>query len=353
MHSSTSSSDRAPQGPWLRTWAVAALVAVVVLAGLELFWRAQGHRPSTVDDKDLWAVHRGRARGAADDTVVLVGQSRLQLGFASPVFHARFPDLKLVNLALEGRPPLATLRDLSEDESFAGTVLCSAFPLIFERVERERQLPWVEHFHRQTNINTLLNREIASLVQGNLVVVHPQVRLSEVLVDLVLRKPLPRPIHVVTHADRSKSSDYSLLHLSSHRARRVARRTAAYADRDIPDPQTWRAQVEDVVPWLRRIESRGGRVVFVRFPTTDEHWELDEVYYPRARYWDQLAEITGVPTVHFADDPRTAAFSCPDTSHLDQRDAPRFTTGLLDVLAERGLLPGTQVAATPARGRWR
>ena len=351
MHSCTSSSDRAPQGPWLRTWVAAVVLAAMMLTGLELFWRGEGHRPSTVDDQDLWAVHRGRAQGAAADTVVLVGQSRLQLGFASAAFHARFPEMELVSLALEGHPPLATLRDLSEDESFAGTVLCSVIPLVFERVERESQTPWVEHFHRQTNVNTLLNREIASLVQGNFVVVHPSVRLSRVLVDLALRRPLPRPIHVVTHADRSKSSDYSLLHLASHRARRVARRTAAYAERDIPDPQAWREQVADVVPWLRRIEARGGRVVFLRFPTTDEHWELDERYYPRARYWDQLAEITDAPTVHFADDPRTAEYSCPDTSHLDQRDAPEFTAGLLEVLVERGLAPGAARGAARPAGR--
>jgi len=172
-----------------------------------------------------------------------------------------------------------------------------------------------------------------------------------VLVDLALRQPLPRPIHVVTHADRSKSSDYSLLHLPSHRARRVARRTAGYAHRDIPDPRTWREHVADVVPWLRRIEARGGHVVFIRFPTSDEHWDLDERYYPRPLYWDQLAAITGVPTVHFADDPRTSGFTCPDTSHLDQRDAPRFTAGLLDVLSERGLLPGTRGAAARPAGR--
>ena len=103
------------------------------------------------------------------------------------------------------------------------------------------------------------------------------------------------------------------------------------------------------MPWLRRIEARGGQVVFVRMPTSDEHWELDERYYPRAQYWDRLGSITGVATVHFADDPRTSAFSCPDTSHLDYRDAPRFTEGLLEVLVERGVLgsEGMEPAARP------
>lgn len=353
MPSSTSSSstalERTPPGPWLRTWCVAAALAAVALGAIEYAWRCRGHRPSTTDDLDLWAVQRARVYGGRD-TVVLVGQSRMQLDFATDVFRARFPGRDLVDLAVEGEPPMATLRDLCEDEAFCGLVLCEADPHLFERIERERQWPWVRHYHERCLIGARVERALASWVQATLVVRNPQVKLSRVALDAIQRRPWPSPHYVTTRADRSKAADYRLVHLTSHRANRIARRSAAYRTRAIPAPEQWQAEVAEVVPWLRRLEARGGRVVFVRLPTSGEHWQLDERYYPRARYWDGLAAITGAPTVHFADDPRTAGFDCPDTSHLDGRDAPAFTAALLEVLAERGLLAAGKAldAAAPA-----
>lgn len=304
-----------------------------MLTALELFWRGRGHRPSIVDDKDLWAYHRGRV-DSATDTVVLVGDSRIQLGFASKEFYRRFPDRRLVNLALDGKAPLATLRDLAADESFRGTVICSATAITFDPTERDRQQGYVEHYHRGVALERILNRRLATLVQGSLVVANPRVKLSQVLLDLVYRRPLPQALYLVTHSDRSRSADYSLMHIESHRAHRVARRARGYEERRIPTPDAWREQVEETRPWVKRIQARGGRVVFVRFPTTGRHWQLDDEYYPRARYWDRLAEITGATTLHFRDDSRLSGFDCPDTSHLDYKDAGAFTRALLQVLFE-------------------
>ena len=334
-----------PSGPWLRTWCLAVALAALALFALECHWRSLGHRPSTVDDQDRWALERSRVYGPPGRTLVLVGQSRFQLGIATDVIRARFPELRVVNLAVEGAPPLATLRDLAQDPAFCGIVLCDAVEHGFERCEREKQMPWVRHYHDAFNANGLLDRWLASLVQDRLVVRHPQVRLSSVALAWIEGERPPAPLYLVTHADRSKSADYTLLHLPSHRAQRVAKRAQAYRERAIPSPTEWAAQAADVVPWLRQLEARGGRAAFVRMPTSGEHWQLDERYYPRARYWDQLAAITGAVTVHFRDDPRTARFECPDTSHLDQRDAPAFTAGLLEVLVERGVLPGAAAAA--------
>ena len=41
---------------------------------------------------------------------------------------------------------------------------------------------------------------------------------------------------------------------------------------------------------------------------------------------------------HFKDDPVLASFSCPDTSHIDSKDGPRFTRALIDVLIARGVI---------------
>jgi hypothetical protein len=79
-------------------------------------------------------------------------------------------------------------------------------------------------------------------------------------------------------------------------------------------------------------------VVFVRYITTGEHYELDEKYYPKSKYWDQFAKKTEAVTIHFKDVPELSNFECPDTSHLDFRDAPRFTVSLGHELRRLGVI---------------
>ena len=318
-----------------------------MLGGLEAFWRAHGHRPSVVDSKDLWSFERRRAVGS--DAVVLIGDSRMQLDFDTAEFARRFPDRPLIDLALEGEPPLATLCDLADDPAFSGTILCSGPAQVFERRERDQQRAWVRWFHDRARLNGMGNAWLGAVVQSHLVITSPQVRLTAVLERLLNHEPLPEPAYVVTLADRSRAADYTRIGIAAHRAWRIARQRDGYARRHIPTPVVWRREAEDLREPIARLQARGGRVVFVCFPTSGEHWQLDEHYYPRTAYWHQLAAATGAATVHFADFPELSAFTCPDTSHLDAKDKPRFTRALLDVLERRGLLSGAEPAARPGR----
>ena len=83
-------------------------------------------------------------------------------------------------------------------------------------------------------------------------------------------------------------------------------------------------------------------MVFVRFPTTDEHLAASEAVNPKAEFWDRFAAATRATTVHFLDYPELSRFDCPDTSHLDKRDAPAFTSALGDILVEKGVLERPQ-----------
>jgi hypothetical protein len=83
-----------------------------------------------------------------------------------------------------------------------------------------------------------------------------------------------------------------------------------------------------------QIRARGGEVVLIRMPTSGDLWTLHELQYPRAEYWDRLVAVTGLPAIHFADYPGLSGFECPDFSHLDARDSPRFTQALAAILVE-------------------
>lgn len=86
---------------------------------------------------------------------------------------------------------------------------------------------------------------------------------------------------------------------------------------------------------VSRIQQRGGRVIFVRFPVDGKVKQLEQKRCPRPEYWDVLVARTKAITIHFDDYPSLSNFHCPDGSHLDYRDAPRFTIALALILKEK------------------
>ena len=79
---------------------------------------------------------------------------------------------------------------------------------------------------------------------------------------------------------------------------------------------------------VERIRARGGRVVFVRFPSTGPLRELELEMWPREAYWDRLIRETGAPGIHFEDHSELMEFECPEWSHLTRSDAVSFTRRL-------------------------
>lgn len=145
MPSSTSnSSDRAPAGPWKVTWITALVLAGAMLAGAEWAFRGAGHRPMVIDSMLLWSQCRGQVYRAGHKAVVLLGSSRLQLAFDTETFRQRFPDYDVVQLAVGGSPPIATLRDLANDVGFKGIVLCSMMAASFGHDRWDAQQAYVE-----------------------------------------------------------------------------------------------------------------------------------------------------------------------------------------------------------------
>jgi len=324
-------------------WLAALLVAGILLAGMELSLRSQGHQPSVVDDKLLWACRRRNVYDVGDRRpVVLLGGSRIQLGFVPEVFERRFPRYRIVQLAAVGTRPVPFLNDLAEDEDFTGIVICSILPDDFLRRNHGPRSPYIDYYRdlyaNWGRLDELLNRTISTVLQTNLAILNPNVKLVNIAKSLVTARSLPRPAYLITHADRSRSADYTRVDLAHHRAHRIERARSFYEDLGPIDPADWLQQALEVERMVRLIQARGGRVVFVRYISTDEHYELDEKAFPKERYWDRFAALTSAVTIHFADVPGLRGYRCPDTSHLDYRDAPAFTSALADELVRRGVI---------------
>lgn len=347
MRSSTSNSNditashRAPTGPWLWTWVAAIVLAAGILAGYETLLRRHGHRPSIVDDINLWAHYRGQAANNNPQTVALLGASRIQMGFHTQTFRDAFPDHTLINLAINGTSPVATLKDLAQDPNFRGLVICSIFAKNCMAVQHHMQQEYVDHYHSKANLNARLNYLIASFFQSRLAMINPHLQLVKSLSRSIETKAWPQPLYQIMLSDRSRLADYTLIDIEEHRQWRLDTLRQSYEDFVAPAPAQWLAEAAVVEPWIQQIQQKGGDVVFVRFPMARGYGNVIDQAFPRALYWDRLAAVTSAKTIHYQDYPFLARFDCPDGSHLDQRDIPAFTHALLDELAIQGLLPRT------------
>jgi len=343
VRSSTSNfSCECPNGPWLKMWLLTAVLVVFLLAGWECTLRALGYRPTVVDDKALWAAQRDLVYSDhGRKTVVLLGDCRMQLDSVPHVLAERFAGHRVVQLAVEQTSPVATLRDLAADERFDGVVICALDARLMCKDLWDTQQPYVDYYHNDYTLNNKLNRRVSTILQRRLTILHPQLRLDDLLAHLLTVRRLPSPYYIETHADRSRFADYSHVDIEAHRCFTVGRAHWLCVNHSLPTAVRWLDDAMELEPWVHAIQARGGQVVFMQFPTTGEHWRYDEWMFPKTQYWDAFAAKMPTLCIHFRDVPQLAAFACPDWSHLDRTDAPRFTRELAAVLAGRGLFSET------------
>lgn len=319
-HCPQTASEAAPSRTLGRRYACTFGIAFAIcMVGAEVCLRTMGHRPSVIDDHALWACRRNEVYEHGDKTVALLGASRMQLGFSADEFRRRFPDHHVVQLAIDNSQPMAVLRDLAADERFAGTVVCSVTPECFESQTWTSQQDYVDYYRREFSPLVAAQKAVSSYLQERLVLVNWR-----------------KPRYLITRRDRTRSADYAQVDLTRHRELR--RQSSLAAAREPANPEQWLSDARTIERWVQQIQSRGGRVAFVVFPVADELYRLEEQHYPKRQFWDALAEFSSATRIHFRDTPALAAFECPDLSHLDQRDAPRFTAALLDELVLRDML---------------
>jgi hypothetical protein len=329
-----------PSGPWGRTWIAAAAIVVVAAAGLEWLARARGYQPSVKDDEYAWAWARMRASDGSPHTVALLGSSRIHLAFSQPAFAAALPGWRSVQLAIDGTHPGDALIDLARDPQFRGIAIVDTIELGFSVEYRAGQDPYIATYHRRWRApGAMLERWLAT---------HIQARFA-MLSDTGLRGLQTgwSPPYVITYADRTQYADYARTDVADRRRKQLAR-LGAVAPPTAHDAEVWLDEALQLEPAVAAIEARGGTVVYLRMPTCDERWSADQRREPRALFWDRLAARTHAVAIHFADHPSLRDFECPDTSHIATKDAPRFTRALIEILAERGVIPRPAVAERAA-----
>lgn len=357
MRSSISNSDgRLPRLPWRRTHAVALLLLVGFVLSMELSLAGRGFEATALDTEALWQKHRVRAGRLGKQALILLGASRIQLDLDLDVLPAR-SGLEPVQLTIDGSSFVPVLEGLAADPSTTGTFLvsykdhlipgneqidrASAYQSNYERLERSA-LP--DSTVSEAFLFSAVGRRLRSFADG----ARP---LSTLLIRVL--DPSATPQYLITRYDRSRLADYSLVPMPGFYYKMVLRslgnnalqlpRNPTHQDlefilhREISrlkpaGREAFERGMVHVESLVRKIQQRGGEVVFVVMPSSGLVRDIERKRYPRARFWDHFARQTEAKTYHFEDYPTLSHFHCPDGSHLDYRDRKKFTEALGEII---------------------
>ncbi len=332
-----------------KIWLLALALSFVVLGGWEGFWRLKGyHRMPPAQDSREWAVLRKTAARGGDKAVVLIGTSRMIIDFDTDLFTGA-TGLRPVQLAIEGKSPLAVLANLADDHNFNGTVICDfheVFVYATEGTKNPRMNLSAQDFVKTYTDRSFLTELLPARVDQyahkfftqTFVFQMPELRPTNAIHYLVRGQLPPKPQDSGTITREGMTISVRGRQLTGDELEKLRKHFEELTETCIKSTTTSASLRTDVAGYVdgivRRIQARGGRVVFVCFPIGGKLWEINERSYPKKDFWDYLASHAAGTWIHFADYPALSGYNLPDWSHLDADGRLKFTKGLTDILVK-------------------
>lgn len=334
----SSSNERLPAIRFGAQWIGVAVVLAGMMAAVEFGLRRLGHEPSYSDGKVPWSMERLRVEDAPPEAIVVIGASRAHLGVSPTALEQALPGRPVIMLAMNGHRPMATFTDIADNTSFAGTVLFSFHPK-FDLFVGADQSVYVRHyrdnFTHPGRYDRIFNQQIERFLQDHLVMFSPNANWATLLSSKL------RPSRGRVDRRRWRQNDYRGMtpgEMKAQRTLRLAGISGKVRRNPEPDVAEFDQVLETLAAGVKKIRARGGKVVFVRLPSSGPHYELEMTKCPRPLFWDRIGPATGAGTVYWSDVPALRDFETLEYSHLDYRDAAEFTRRLARVLEEKGLL---------------
>jgi hypothetical protein len=351
--------DIPDQQPWLLLFAVAVAIVALGVNLWEAHVRQLGYGPTLDDTPNLWASHRARVVGARSDRVVFVGTSRTLFDTDLRAFEEEVGGAAPIQLATAGSNPLIILEDLAKDPSYGGTTIVGVVPMLMMAAAGPAvtaPTKFVTHYHSLSVANRM-ELPLATWLDERFAFINADDLTLSKLIEEALDLP-PRP---GVYAPKVPGYIYTLdrnrqAHMTEDLATKpeVARKIqqmwmplfhAPPKPRGFSEEQWakmladgWEANLLRIRQSVASITARGGKVIFVREPSSGDLLELENRMTPRPAVWDRILAESGAPGIDFEDYPPLRGFDCPEWSHLNSQDATTYTRRLARILKAEGRL---------------
>lgn len=316
---------------WIKTWIITILLVIGLLGGYEYFLKQRGFNASIESNNDLWSWYRSSITSKQNE-LVIVGASRSQLGINIPYLKQKLRNYHITQLSINGHYPMATLKSLAEDQNFRGIIVASINAQAMEDRYLDMQEEQNLYYEKESTLYKSFDAFLTATLKANIRFLHPTLRLEDIINYYDKNHAFPKAFYISTHLDQSSSGNYDLVNKKNLYNHFVKQKEKNYSDEPPTEFDKWKSNVDLLINYSKIIENRGGKVILVRFPTFKEHWNLDEKFYPREKYWKLIEDSPNLHAVHFNDVTGLGIFNSPDSSHIDQKDTVEFTEVLFNYL---------------------
>jgi len=320
---------------WLNIWLLTPALLLVGIFINEVLLRQAKHQASITSNADLFCDVYSQIKQLGAYDIVLLGASRMQTGLDLQVFQKKFPNRKSILLAQSGKgTSYPVLEDIVNNSDFKGIVIIDETEQTLISQDYD-QKGFINHCHNNFSVNRQLNHRISAWLESKFVFLNPESNSLRLWGNLVTKSQLPDPFYTKTISTREQLTDYAradnkfLQEIYDSRLKGVKN----MAKQPFLTPEKWLQQTEHWQSLVDKFHSRGGRVIFVRMPISQDRWKFERQIAPRELYWKPFVNKLNVPSVYFADYPDLSNFNLPDTSHLDMRDKSAFTKAFLEKMS--------------------
>jgi hypothetical protein len=337
---------------FLKALILTLVLLIVFIASWEIYWRNRGFHATYNDDKILWATKRKEVYKPIDEATVFIGPSRIKFDLDVPTWNELTGE-KAIQLAIVGTSFRLVLKDLANDQKFAGKLIIDAneFSTFSGVALRDRQAAQaLEYYKKETPsqnassaIDHALESQLAFLEEGKFglnALLYGMPVPNRKGVTVIGAYGFPKEFSVCSF---ERQSYMTPMFLSSERLQKIQQNnwlkrgpwiTKCLTDKTVHGLRgdSLNMVFDEIKKAIDKIRARGGQVLFVRLPSNGAYKTAEAIVYPRSEYWDKLLTHTNTPGIHYADYAETANFVCPEWSHLTPKDAITYTESLVKTL---------------------
>src|SRR5215216_2284110 len=337
-----------PPAPWRGIAVVTSVVVIAATAAWELYCRSVGYGPTLNDNEDLWTLRR---RIVAPESIVVIGDSRALFDVDLDEFQKGLGK-RPIQLAMGGSTVWPVLADLADNKNFHGTIICSVVPHLFfappGSPPMDRADKGIKRFHDQTPAQRA-SEHLAMPLEEHVAFLKPDDLSLEALLNQLpipnrpgaLVSPRFPPYFQTEDRERRARMWEKCAEPGSELAKQIQQiwiplftppAAPTYIPKDVFFAQVSegiKKRFADVTTAVEKIRSRGGKIVFVRFPNSGRLKELEDRITPREKTWKPLLTMTGAPGIYYSDFPELSGFNCPEWSHLSAGDSVEFSKRLV------------------------
>jgi len=323
---------------------LAVCISLIAIISWEIHLRNSGVPVSYDDNEALWSDKRAMVYEPSDKATVIIGSSRIKYDLDIPTWENSTGD-HVIQLSNVGSSPRPVLADLANDKNFKGRLIIDVTEGSF--FSRTVVYDWKTNrkiaYYKERTPTQRFSFQINHVLESQFVFLDQQFYSINSLIEKLDVPPRPKvnsgnpfPMEFYPNSFDRQSfmtarfvADTSL----QNQVKAIWRRGRTNAK----PPLTGTALdsiFSSVKFQVEKIKARGGRVLFIRTPSSGPLFEYETKRYPRAEYWDRLLKVTDCPGVYFKDYPAMANFECPEDSHLSREQAVIFTNSFINILKE-------------------